>query len=246
VSHQDANEDKHRYRLGDAIAALREKPPKLGQGEKAPIPGSEADRESVAWMVDEAGGHLEEQHARLDSIQLRGGQLAGFAGILLGLLASSVPDGFSAMAGFAKCLAIATFVMGQGFLLTAILISLLFVVRPTRFWGISPARRVDSFLKKKGQFGAERWKLQLAKLRGYPDALRWHAWVNRRKAAALFVAYLTLAIGLLASAVCLGTIGVDSGPQRTRSSSGGGIRGEHSGGNGLVREGHEGPKRNAR
>lgn len=211
MPYQHANERKHRYRLGDAIAALRENPPGVDQREKAPIPGSEADRESVAWMVDQAGEHLEEQHARLDSIQLRGGQLAGFAGILLGLLASLVPDGFSSMAGFSKCLAIAAFVMGLGFLLTAILIALLFVVRPTRFWGISPSTHVESFLRKKEQFGAEPWKLQLAKLRGYPDALRWHAWVNRRKAAALFVAYLALAIGLLASAVCLGTIGVDGG-----------------------------------
>lgn len=202
---------EHRYRLRDAIAALREPPPDLSSPEQPKVPGNGANAEAVSWMVSEAEGHLAEQEARLESLRGRAAQLAGFAGLLLGLLAALAPGGFAGMSDTAHFVAAGTFVVALALLLAGILISLLFVVRPTRTRGIKPAERIDGFLRSERELRAEPWQLQLRTLRAFPGILKWHAWLNRRRAAALYVAYLALATGLLASAVCVGTIGVDAG-----------------------------------
>jgi hypothetical protein len=178
-------------------------------------------------MLEQAAAQAEEQSARLDSLQLRAGQLAGFAGILLGLLASLVPDGFAEMGGPVRYLAQGSFIVALVLLLTAIMLALLFVVRPRKFREVSPAEWIDEFLADRRRFRAEPWQLQLARLRSYPEALRWHAWVNKRRAAALFLAYFALAGGLVASAVSIGTIGIDGGRSQNAGAADGGQAGGH-------------------
>ncbi len=235
---------EHRYKLRDAIKALREPPPNLESEADDFVPGADANRESIAWMIGQATDHLAEQDARLESLRLRAGQLAGFAGILLGLLAALAPDGFSGLSGSAHAIAITIFIVALLLLLAAILVSLLFVVRPTRFRAISAGARIGEFLSSKAQLTAEPWQLQLATLRAFPGNLRWHAWINRRRAAALFIAYILLASGLLASAVCVATIGINAGraentrPAVERTAPDGTGRG-HTGRNGVDRQGSQ-------
>jgi hypothetical protein len=188
-------------------------------------------------MLEQAAAQAEEQSARLDSLQLRAGQLAGFAGILLGLLASLVPDGFAEVSDSSRYLALGAFIVALVLLLAAIILALLFVVRPRKFREISPAEWMDEFLGHKSQFAAEPWQLQLSRLRSYPEALRWHAWVNKRRAAALFLAYFALAGGLVASAVSIGTMGIDGG----RSQNAGAADRGQAGGHELGREGRHWP-----
>jgi hypothetical protein len=226
----------YRYRLRDAFRAMRAPAPTFGTSGDVPIPGREANRESVAWMLDQAVAHLEEQSARLDSLRLRAGQLAGFAGILLGLLASLASDGVSGLNGSAKYLATGALIASLVLLLAAVCLAL-FVVRPTKFREVSPAERIEDFLVTRSHFQAESWKLQLARLRTYPEVLRWHAWVNKRNAAALFFAYVALAGGLLASTISIATIGIRDG----RSENAGWAHRGHSAGHWLGRQGRGGP-----
>lgn len=199
-----------RYRLRDAIGALTAPPPDLTESAPVPIDGSNANHASLAWMASEAKEHVAAQAESLESLRIRAGQLAGFAAILLGLLAALVPNGLDRASTGADILAKVSFVAGLFLLLCSILIALLYVARPTRSRAVREAEHVDRFLESEAQFTAEPWQLELTSLRAFPGIIRWHGWLNRRRAAALFLAYGALAWGVVASAVCIGTLGIDA------------------------------------
>lgn len=139
----------------------------------------------------------------MESFRARGGQIAGFGAIFLGLLGSLLPRGLDGLSGAPCIVGTALFLGGIGLVLLSTLICLLSVVRPKRRPGISPTKTLERFLSTPELLRAESWQLELRMLRGLPDILRWQAWLNQRTAGALYVASVSLAVGLMGTAACL-------------------------------------------
>lgn len=190
------------YGIREAWAAWRSAAPEL-PGAPPPLKGLESKEATISWMLSTAEALRAREEAREESFRARGGQLAGFGAVLLGLLGSLVPDALVDLDGLACVAATSTFIVGVLLILMSILICLGSVVRPSRDLGISPYRSVDNYLRTRSLLTAKPWQLELRTLRAFPDILVWHGWLNQRKAGALFLASSTLATGLLATAACL-------------------------------------------
>ena len=144
-----------------------------------------------------------EEDTRMESFRSRGGQIAGFGAVFLGLLGSLLPDGLDDLTGVPCVAGVALFLGGVALVLFSILICLFSVVRPRRRRGISPSRMLARYLSTPALLKAKPWQLELRTLRGLPDVLAWSAWLSQRTAGALYVASASLAAGLFLTASCL-------------------------------------------
>lgn len=139
----------------------------------------------------------------MESFRTRGGQLAGFGAVFLGLLGSLLSDGLSGLSGPPNVLGTALYGFGLLAVLASLLISLGSVVRPVRGRSVSPSLSLHRYLTTAALLKAETWQHEMRTLRSYPDVLRRQGWINRRLAGALYVASAALAAGLLATTLCL-------------------------------------------
>jgi len=194
-----------RYTIRLAWERWRETSPDLSTFETGDVSLSDRDEHAVSWMRETAAGYLADREAVMTSLQARGGQLAGFAGVVLGLLAplaartAELSDG----AGIASRAAL----LIAGLAVTTCAVVCLFaVMRPTRVRGITASRETLNWFTGRGLAEAKAWQLEGRTLRFYPAALAWQEWINSRKAAALFLASVIFAIGLASTAVALAMV----------------------------------------
>jgi len=157
-------------------------------------------------MLGNAKELFAQEEIRMESFRMRGGQLAGFGGVLLGLLGGLLPDSFSDLNGFACTLSRITFGLAAALILVSIVVCLSYVVRPVRVRGLSPTLFVNRYLGTPALLRAKPWQLEMRTLLAYPAILEWQGWLNQRRAGALYVGSIALAGGLFFTALCLGIL----------------------------------------
>lgn len=193
--------DEGRYTLGRAWKRWRASPPNLEAFRTDDISLTGRPEATIERMRETADRYLLQEHERMASLQTRGGQLAGFSGLILGLLPPLAAEGVAGLSGAACSVARSLLVIGTACVLISAVICLFAVVRPSRLRGITGSEETGDWFKNPSLLDSKPWQLEGRTLRFYPAALAWQEWVNGRKAAALFIASVFLAIGLTASAV---------------------------------------------
>lgn len=142
---------------------------------------------------------LDEEHRRSESLQGRGGQLAGFAGAVFALLAGLVPSELESVPNGAAAVGVGLFALASGLLLAAVAVAVIRIVHPQGRAAIGPAEvlnyTTDRFMS------AERWKVQSRTMRALQKSLAQTRAINIRKAEALRFAGVLFLAGL-AVAVC--------------------------------------------
>lgn len=169
---------------------------------------SRINRETVSWATENARELLRSENDRLQALDGKAGQLAGFSGVILAVLGSIAPDAFGERLGtVGDPLFAAAYFASVGSLTAAILWLVLFALRPQRFIAID-AKELDAYLEDERLLRAEPWALQIRTLRALRDSTSWAQRGAELKANRLTVGVVIFAFGLGAALVAVVTLGV--------------------------------------
>jgi hypothetical protein len=172
-----------------------------------PVP-SDTNPDAVAWYVDNASALLADEHRRGESLQTRAGQLAGFAGVSLALLGSLLPDAFGGLELSEERLAGGAYLLALALLIATIVLAVVRVLKPVRYAAID-AREVREYVTDRFLV-ADRWEVQVRTLRALAMAVASAQSNNETKAKWLGRCVVVFLAGLVASAGCLATLGLEA------------------------------------
>jgi hypothetical protein len=134
------------------------------------MPGAAPNPEAIAWYLQRSEDLLAELSDRIQSLRIRGGQLAGFSGAVLALAGANVESVLGALHGFARDLAGGSLLVG--FLLLAL--SLVTVLRGT----VSPGSTVASSAEEVANYATDRfthepdlWRVHLRTISSLRNAI---------------------------------------------------------------------------
>lgn len=168
---------------------------------------SRINHETVAWATDNARELLREENDRIQALDGKAGQLAGFSGVILAVLGSIAPDAFDGDLGaVGDPLFAAAYFASVGALTAAILWLVFFALRPQRFIAID-ASELTAYLEDERLLRAQPWALRIRTLRALRDCTSWAQQGAESKANRLGAGVVIFAIGLAAALVAVVTLG---------------------------------------
>lgn len=123
------------------------------------------DHATVEWATQNARDLLREESDRIQALDTKAGQLAGFSGVILALLGSLAKDAFTRDLGCVgdPVFAVAYF-LAAGTLAGALLWLVFSALKPQRFVAID-ADELTQYLEDERLLRAEPWALQIRTLR---------------------------------------------------------------------------------
>jgi hypothetical protein len=168
------------------------------------------DPETVEWATKNARELVHEESDRIQALDAKAGQLAGFSGVVLALLGSLAKDAFTRDLG---CVGDPVFA-GAYFLAAAMLaVTILWLVfsaiKPQRFIAIG-AKELERYLVDERLLSAKPWALQIRTLRALSDATSWSQRAAQQKADRLSTGVVLFASGLVFTLVAVITLGLGS------------------------------------
>ena len=173
-----------------------------------PVDYSEINPESVAWAYENSVSLLEQERARVDSLNEKAAQLAGFSGVILAILGSFAKDGFKAQLGCVGEVVFAVCYFGAALALAAaVAILILGVYRPRRFLAVN-TDEIENYLTDDRLLRSKPWGLQLRTMRTLHGSAKW-----TEKGAAIMASRIKYAVfvfgaGLAFFVVAVITLGV--------------------------------------
>lgn len=166
--------------------------------------------ETVAWATQNARDLLAEETDRIQALDTKASQLAGFSGVTLAILGSIGQRAIEADLGTVgdPLFASAYFLAGV-MLAVAILWLVFFGVRPRRFIAID-ASELTAYLEDERLLRSRPWALQIRTLRALRDAASWAQRGAQEKANRLTVGVAIFGLALSATLVSIVTLGIAS------------------------------------
>jgi hypothetical protein len=166
------------------------------------------NHETVAWAAENARELLREENQRIQALDGKAGQLAGFSGVILAVLGSIAPDAFDGNLGtVGEPLFAGAYFASVGALTAAILWLVFFALRPQRFIAID-ATELTAYLEDERLLRAQPWALQIRTLRALRDCTSWAQRGAELKADRLTIGVIIFAVGLASALVAVVTLGV--------------------------------------
>jgi hypothetical protein len=166
-----------------------------------------SNHETLAWATENARELLKEENDRIQALDAKAGQLAGFSGVILAVLGSIATDSFDKNLGaVGDPVFAAMYFASVGALTAAILWLVFFALKPQRFIAIN-ARELTAYLEDDRLLRAQPWALQIRTLRALRDCTLWAQQGAEQKANRLTTGVVIFAVGLaaaLAAVVALG------------------------------------------
>lgn len=169
---------------------------------------SKIDKASVSWAYSNASTVLQTELARVQSLNEKAAQLAGFCGVTLAILGGLADGGFGAKLGsvgepvFAACYFGAALLLGA-----AIAWLVLFVYRPRRYVALDPSE-IRNYLTEERLLRAEPWALQMRTMRTLYLAASWAEKGAAQMARRITVGALLFTAGLMLFVCAAITLGV--------------------------------------
>ena len=171
---------------------------------------SQINHETVAWATENARSLLKDENERIQALDAKAAQLAGFSGVILAVLGSIAPDAFDGDLGaVGDPLFATTYFASVGALTAAILWLVFFALRPQRFIAID-AEELTAYLEDERLLQAQPWALQIRTLRALRNCTSWAQQGAQQKADRLSIAVVIFAAGLAAALVAVVTLGLGS------------------------------------
>jgi hypothetical protein len=171
---------------------------------------SRLNHETVAWATENARELLREESDRIQLLDTKAGQLAGFAGVVLALLGSLAKDAFARDLGTVGDPLFAVVYFGAAATLaTAIMWIVFFALKPRRFIAID-AKELSMYFEDERLLSAEPWALQLRTLRALRDAVSFSQRGAAQKADRLSTGVVLFGVGLACTLMAVITLGVGS------------------------------------
>jgi hypothetical protein len=128
-----------------------------------------ANREAIAWYVEEAQRLLEEQQRRVESLRTRGGQIAGFGALFLALIGGNAASILGQVHGGGKAIVAAALILA-GFLL-AMSVAVAAVGVSKQGWHVTVAAdEIANYLTEPFLDAPELWPVQVRSIRALKSA----------------------------------------------------------------------------
>ena len=170
---------------------------------------SQLNKETVAWATSNARELLHEESDRIQALDTKSGQLAGFGGVILALLGSLGKDAFPRDLGSVGDPVFAVAFFLAVIMLAASILWLAMTLKPQRFMAID-AKELSAYLEDDRLLRADPWALQLRTLRALRDAVTWSQLGAQQKASRLTTGVMLFALGLTGALVAVITLGAGS------------------------------------
>jgi hypothetical protein len=129
------------------------------------MPGA-PNPEAVAWYVKRSEELLDDLRAQVESLRLRGTQLAGFSGAVLALAGANVATVLDGLHGAAQDFAGIWLLIGILFLVASLVAALLGTLRP-RFEIEISVEEVSRYASERFTNEAELWRVHVRTIRGF-------------------------------------------------------------------------------
>jgi predicted PurR-regulated permease PerM len=129
-----------------------------------------ANREAIAWYVEEAQRLLEEQQRRVESLSTRGGQIAGFGALFLALIGGNAAAILRAAHGGAGTVIAATLVAAALCLVLSVAMAVIGVNKQGQQTAVA-ADEVARYLTDPFLDAPELWRVQVRTLRTLERAI---------------------------------------------------------------------------
>jgi hypothetical protein len=171
---------------------------------------SQVNYETVAWATENARALVKQEAERIQALDGKSAQLAGFSGVILAVLGSLAANAFDKDLGSVgdPLFAVAYFLSVVS-LTGAILWLVFFALKPQRFIAIDAAE-LTAYLEDDRLLRAEPWALQIRTLRALRNAAVWAQTGAEQKANRLSLGVAIFGSGLGAALVAVVTLGAGS------------------------------------
>src|ERR1700709_1592808 len=116
--------------------------------------------EAIAWYVRRSEDLLDDHRDRVESLRIRGGQLAGFSGAVLALAGANVPSILGALHGVARDCAGACLLIGVLLLVTSLMTALRGTLLPALVSDVS-AEEVSNYTSERFIYEPDLWRVQV-------------------------------------------------------------------------------------
>lgn len=168
------------------------------------MPGA-PNPEAIAWYVQRSEDLLDDLRSRVQSLRIRGGQLAGFAGAVLALAGANVSSVLGSLDGIARDGAGICLLIGLLFLTASLVATLGGPLAPQLVSSIS-AEEVSNFASERFTHEPELWRVHVRTLRAVLEAIEWTTLQVDKAALAVRKAEYLFLTGLFSVAVALCTL----------------------------------------
>jgi hypothetical protein len=121
--------------------------------------------EAIAWYLKRSEDLLGELRERVQSLRLRGGQLAGFSGAILAVAGADAGPALDSLSGMSRELAGASLLVGAILLVASLTIALRGTLLPRLVSDIS-AREVANYASTEFLEEPELWRVHVRTIRG--------------------------------------------------------------------------------
>jgi hypothetical protein len=161
--------------------------------------------EAIAWYVRRSEELLDELRERVQSLRLRGGQLAGFSGAVLALAGASVESVLGALHGVARGCAGVSLLIGVLLLVAALVTALRGTLLPALVSGVS-AEEVSNYTSERFLHEPDLWRVHVRMIRSLLTAIELTTVEGDEAARAVRKAEYSFLTGLFSVGVSLGTL----------------------------------------
>ncbi len=168
------------------------------------MPGT-ANPEAIAWYVRRSEDLLDDLRDRVQSLRMRGGQLAGFSGAVLALAGANVSSVLGSLDGTVRDGAGVFLLIGVLLLIASLVTALGGTLVPGLVSDIS-AEEVSNYASDRFTHEPELWRVHVRALGAILDAIEWTTHQGDQAAFAVRKAEYLFLTGLFSVAVALGTL----------------------------------------
>jgi hypothetical protein len=126
--------------------------------------------EAIAWYVKRSEDLLDELRDRVQSLRLRGGQLAGFSGAVLALAGANVGSVLVALHGAARDCAGVSLLIGLLLLVASLVTALRGTFSPEPVYDVS-AEEVSNYTFERFTHEPDLWRVQVRMIRSLLDVI---------------------------------------------------------------------------
>ena len=163
---------------------------------------------AIAWYVEEAQRLLEDQQRRAESLRTRGGQVAGFAAVLLALIGGNAAKILEAVDGGGETLIGLALIGAAGLLAVSVGVAVVGVVMPRPFVTISAAE-ITNYLTDRFLNEPDLWRVHIRSLRALEIATKDAQAGGNAAVKAIGVSLYAFLAGLAFSVFAIGTLIVE-------------------------------------
>lgn len=176
--------------------------------EPGSVRGTGWNEQSVDWITANAAAILDDQQRRSESLQTRAAQVAGFAGATVALSGPLAHRALKDFSGTLEALAAVCYFGGTVALAAAIVVSVVWVLRPVSHLALGAAE-VGHYVEDPRFRMQSPAEIQIRTLKALRKGVERYERVNRTKAACLKISAGLFLLGLLLTVGVGITIGVD-------------------------------------